>query len=255
MHVSDIIRRQYYVLYPSRKPHCWFEKMLSKKVDIWVNIHFSKIFDKGGGILTGLRFFIISFLSFLCKGVISANFKEEEKLADLIAPLMLVSKTSTNIMGILVFCGALVLSNLRISFLISPIFTSSKSNILFLLFFRISRMLAWFLYFKMALKTGSSMFTVTESNFGISNFFTIFEKKLFRFSALISIFSFSVRFIFSLERLVREQRCYCFSKFLTIYDIFLIPISLILFFSIFQEGYTFIPLFYIKLVVFFCFLL
>ena len=56
----------------------------------------------------------------------------------------------------------------------------------------------------MALKTGSLMFSVTELfelNFGILSFFTILEKKLFKVSAVsdsdASIFSFSVRFIFS----------------------------------------------------------
>ena len=66
------------------------EKMLSKKVDIWTNMHFSKIFHKVGRILTSLKF-SLSFLLFLCKGVTSANFKEEGKLADLIVPFMLSS--------------------------------------------------------------------------------------------------------------------------------------------------------------------
>ena len=66
------------------------EKMLSKKVDIWTNMHFSKVFHKVGRILTSLKF-SLSFLLFLCKGVTSANFKEERKLADLIIPFMLSS--------------------------------------------------------------------------------------------------------------------------------------------------------------------
>ena len=52
------------------------------------------------------------------------NFKEEGKLEDLIALFMLVHKKSANISIILVeisvFCEALVLSNLRISFSTFP---------------------------------------------------------------------------------------------------------------------------------------
>ena len=42
-------------------------------------------------------------------------------------------------------------------------------------------------YFKMALKTGSLIFLVTESfesNFGITSFFTMFENKLFKASVV-----------------------------------------------------------------------
>ena len=98
--------------------------MLSKKVDITANTHFSKIFDKVARILTGLKLSFISFPLFLCKGVMSTSFKEKEKLRDLIAPFMLVHKNSANIsvfsliilVGISVFCEAFVLSDLRISF-------------------------------------------------------------------------------------------------------------------------------------------
>ena len=79
-HVSNITRRQCWVLHSFRKPHCWFEKMLSKRVDICVNKDFSKNFDNIGRILTGLKFSFIPFLLFLCTGVTSANFKEEGKL-------------------------------------------------------------------------------------------------------------------------------------------------------------------------------
>ena len=86
-----------WVLYPFRKPHCWFEKMLSKKVDNLANLRFSKTFDNVGRILTGLKFSFISFLPFLCMVVTSGNFKEEGKLEDLIALFMLVHKKSANI--------------------------------------------------------------------------------------------------------------------------------------------------------------
>ena len=108
----------------------------------------------------------------------SANFKEEEKIEGLIALFMLVRENSANVWifslillaEILAFCEALVLSNLRISFSISPIFTSLKWNVLLLMYFWIAGMLEWFLYFKMALTTGSLMFSITEMfelNFGI----------------------------------------------------------------------------------------
>ena len=96
-HVSSITRRQCWALYPFRKTHFCLEKLLSKKVDVWANIHFSKIFDKIGRLLTGLNFSFISFLPFLYKGVTSVNFKEEWKLADLIVPFMLVHKCSASI--------------------------------------------------------------------------------------------------------------------------------------------------------------
>ena len=84
-------------------------------------MHFSKNFDNVVRILTDLKFSFISFLSFLCTGVTSANFKEERKLEDLIALFMLVHKKSANIsifsliilVGISVFCEALVLSDLK----------------------------------------------------------------------------------------------------------------------------------------------
>ena len=123
-HVSRIIRRQRWVLYPFGKPHCWFEKMLLKKVHIWANIHFSKIFDNVGRIITDLKLPFIPFLPFLCTDVTSANFKREGKLENLIALFMLVHKKSAKILifsliilvGILIFYEALVLPNLRIYF-------------------------------------------------------------------------------------------------------------------------------------------
>ena len=92
------------------------------------------------------------------------------------------------------------------------------------------------------------------------SFFTIFEKKLFKVSAVsdsdVSIFSFSVRFIFSLNTDLSESRFYCFPKFLIILFLtfFFIQILVIFFFCLFQERHSFIPLFYIKLTGFFCFL-
>ena len=180
---------------------------------------------------------------------------------------MLVHKRSANIsilsliiiVEISIFCEPIVLLNLGISFSNSPTFTSSKWNILLLLYFWIARMLRWFLYFKMALKTGSLMFLVTELfelNFRILSFFTILEKELFKVFAIshsdVSNFSFSVRFIFSLDTDFSESKG--FPKSLIVYNIFLIQILVMFFFSFFQERHAFISLFYTNLAGFFCFL-
>ena len=110
----------------------------------------------------------------------------------------------------------------------------------------------------MALKTESLMFPVAESfesNFGISSFFTILEKKLFKVTAISNSNAsvFSVKFFFSLDTDFSEQRFYGFPKFLIIYNIFFIQILVILFFNLFQKRHTFVPLFYKKLAVFFFF--
>ena len=63
------------------------------------------------------------------------------------------------------------------------------------------------------------MFSVTESfelNLGILSFFTILETKLFKVSAIsdsdVSIFSFSVRFIFSLDTDLSKTKVLLLSK-------------------------------------------
>ena len=90
------------------------------------------------------------------------------------------------------------------------------------------------------MKTGSLMFSVTELfklNFEILRFFTILERKLFKVSAVSDS---------------REQRFYCFPKFLIIYNNFSHPnFGNFLLFSFFQERHTFISLIYIKLAGFF----
>ena len=82
--------------YPFQKLHCLFETMLPKKKAFEEKFIFWKVIDKVGRILTSPKFCFISFLAFLCKAVTSINFKEEGKLADLIAPFMLVNKSSAN---------------------------------------------------------------------------------------------------------------------------------------------------------------
>ena len=195
-------------------------KNVIEKVDIWVSIHFSKIFDNVDRILILPKFSFISFLPLLCKNVTSTYFEKKRKLADLIALFFLVYKNFANI-SILsliiavvrsVFCEALVSSNLRISFSNAPILTSSKWFILFLLYFWIARISKWIFHFKMTSETGSLVFSVKdsfESNFAISSLFTIFENKLFKFSAIsdsdVNVFSFLVKFIFSLDTSLSES--------------------------------------------------
>ena len=64
----------------------------------------------------------------------------------------------------------------------------------------------------MTSETGSLVFSVKdsfESNFAISSLFTIFENKLFKFSAIsdsdVNVFSFLVKFIFSLDTSLSES--------------------------------------------------
>ena len=95
---------------------------------------------------------------------------------------------------------ALFLSNLSMSFFMSSILTSEKRNVSFSQWLCIASMSGWSLYLNIALRVGSAMFSVTGSNslyLEIFRFFTIFEKKLFRLSAV----SDSVFF----ERLNRYQ--------------------------------------------------
>ena len=196
-------------------------KNVIEKVDIWVSIHFSNIFDNVDRILILLKFSFIYFLPLLCKNVTSAYFEKKGKLANLIALFFLVYKNFANI-SILsliivvvrsVFCEALVSSNLRISFLDAPILTSSKWYILFLLYFSIARISEWIFHFKMTSETGSLVFSVKdsfESNFAISSLFTIFENKLFQVSAIsdsdVNVFSFLVKFMFFLDTFLSESK-------------------------------------------------
>ena len=130
----------------------------------------------------------------------------------------------------------MILSRLRITFTISPIYTSWKWNDLFWFHFWIARTLGQFLYFKMTLKTGSLIFLVNESyesKFGISSFFIISEINLFNVSAAsdsdVSVFSISIGLLFFLDTTDffsldtdREQKFYCFPKFIIVYNIFVV---------------------------------
>ena len=113
-----------------------------------------------------------------------------------------------NSRGNINFCKALLLSNLRVVFL-------DSANVYF--FF-------WMKYFGLVVFWNCKNYRVVFRfqnyfenwilnvlgkwivciKFWISSFFTIFEKKLFKVS---SVFSFSVRFIFSLDTKLSESKC------------------------------------------------
>ena len=105
-------------------------------------------------------------------------------------------------------------------------------------------------YFNLALKIGSLIFSVTEPF--VLNFGVLLAKKIiqslccFRFKSE-RLLIFSQIYFLPESCLVREQRFYCFRKFLFIQNIFLIQVFVILFFSLFLERHAFIPLLYIKL--------
>ena len=91
------------------------------------------------------------------------------------------------LIGMSEFWEALFLSNLIMSFFMSSILNSEKQNVSFSQLPCIASMLGWSLYLKIALRVGSAMFSVTGSTslyLEIFRFFTIFEKKLFRLSAV-----------------------------------------------------------------------
>ena len=54
LHFSNKYKRQCYVLYPSRNPHCWSDKNLSKQTGICSKSILSKILGNVGRIRTGL---------------------------------------------------------------------------------------------------------------------------------------------------------------------------------------------------------
>ena len=65
----------------------------------------------------------------------------------------------------------------------SSLLNSEKQNVYFLQFLCIASMPGWSLYLKIALRVGSVMFSVIESNslyLEIFIFFTMFENRLFR---------------------------------------------------------------------------
>ena len=155
----------------------------------------SDTFENTGRILTGLPFSFKSFLPFLCKGVTFAIFKQDGNEDDLKELLMFVHKKSAKMskFSLIILIGmsecweALFLSNLSMSFFMVSILTSEKGDVSFSQWLCIASMLGWSMYLKTALRVGSAMFSVTGSNslyLEIFRFFTIFEKKLFRLSAV-----------------------------------------------------------------------
>ena len=174
---------------------------VTEKVDIWENIHFSKVIDKVGRILTSLKFCFISFLAFLCKAVTSINFKEEGKLSDLIAPFMLVHKSSANY-----FINN---SSRNIGFLQSFSFIQLKNfSFDFSNFLQI--WIVWIEFWKFKL-----LYYIWKISFKVSSVS----------DSDVSVFSFPVRFIFNLDTDLLESKG--FPKFLSVYNIFLIKIVVI----------------------------
>ena len=192
----------------------------------------------------------MSLLPFLCTGVTSANFKEEEKFEDLVALFKSANISIfplTILVGISFFYEALDLPNLRISFSTSPLFTSSRWNVLFLLGF--------FFFFFLNCKNARVIF-IFQNGFeswilNVSGNWTDWIKfrniKLLYYIRkeirILCFFTFSFEPLFILSRvyflsgywLVREQRFYCFPNFLIIYNIFLIQTLLISFFRVFSR--------------------
>ena len=118
-----------------------------------------------------------------------------------------------NLMGMSECWEALLLPNLSMSFFMSSMLISAKRSVSFSQLLRIASMLGWSLYLKTALKVGSAMFSVAESNslfLEILRFFLIFEKKLFGFSAVsdsgFNIWPFSLILILSLMRDLSESK-------------------------------------------------
>ena len=121
---------------------------------------------------------------------------------------MLVHKISANIsisslmilVGIFTFCEVLVLFNIRISFFIFPMFTSSKwKNMLFAVFLNCKNAMVIFIFqygFEnwILIVFGISIFCLEFWNFTLLCYIW---KKLFKLSAVldskVSFFSFSVR--------------------------------------------------------------
>ena len=108
---------------------------------------------------------------------------------------------------------ALFLSNLSMSFFMSSVLTSDKRNVSFSQILCIASMLGWSLYLKITLRVGSAMFFVKGLNslcLEIFRFFTIFEKRLFRLSAVSDSFFkislFSIILILSLMRDLPESQ-------------------------------------------------
>ena len=118
------------------------------------------------------------FLSFLCKGVKSAIFKQDGKEDDLKELLMFVRKKSAKmfkfslivLMGISESLEALFLSNLSMSFFMSSILTSEKRNVSFSQFLCIAGMVGWSLCLNIALRVGSPIFSVKNQTRCISKY-------------------------------------------------------------------------------------
>ena len=96
-HFSNKAKRHCCVLQHFLKTYCYFDKMLSKELDICANMLFENTFKSIGRILTGLQFcFFKSSLPFLCKRVTPAIFKQDGNENDLKELLMFLHKELAN---------------------------------------------------------------------------------------------------------------------------------------------------------------
>ena len=113
------------------------------------------------------------FLTFLCKGVTSAIFKQGRNEDDLKELLMFAHKKSVNmskfsliiLIGISEFSKAWFLPNLSMSFFMFLMLTSEKGNVSFSQLLWITSMLGWSLYLKIALRVICIMFSGSESKY------------------------------------------------------------------------------------------
>ena len=132
-----------------------FAKILLKKLDIWLNILLSKILNNFGIMVIDLNFFFKSCLPFLWIGVLSVNLRIGENLQDLIERLKALRSNSLKIL-LLVFKILTGMSESWDAFLwLVSLFLNLPCN---------TKMLGWFMYFKMAFKVESFIFFAKGSN-------------------------------------------------------------------------------------------
>ena len=183
------------------------------------------------------------FFPFLCKGVTSPDLRHEGKVEDLIELFMLFYKKTANIstLSLIILVeisklwDALFIFKLYISFSILVRSIYSKANfILFLQSFWIGRVLRRLLYFRIALKVGSSTWFFTGSKFEywfISKCLTLFLKKVLKTSPVSkSIFKISPFFNLLLGTwFISKWRFYYLQKKLIIRHFFLVEVRIICF--------------------------
>ena len=172
------------------------EKRTFKEFWLCLNIILSYTLEMFGNILTGLWLFFSLFESILWTGVISALFSRDGYEEVLIQQLIFENMKSSNIsefsfiilVGISVFCVALLMLRLFSFLRISSFWTFLNEKWdLELQNFLIATMLGWFRYLAIAFRSASFIFSEIGSSTlycWMSRFWTIFEKKAFKTSAV-----------------------------------------------------------------------